>query len=329
MKRALIVKVTSLGDVVHCQPLVADLRRAFPGIGIDWALDAAFADIPRWNPGVDRVLSAPLRRFKSARSLSDMRAIAASIGELRRVRYDAVLDVHGVYKSAIISFLARARHRYGYRARDLGERGAAFAYSRRFSRQPGHTAWQGVRETVGQALGYSVSHDADFGLVAPTEGPLPVAVAGSYAVLLHAASGDEKKWPIKHWQQVARALVLDGVTPLLPWHAPAEQRDAAAIAAAVPEAVLLPRLSVADLGRLLASATVVVGVDTGLTHLANAFGRPTVMIFVATSRELYGIDRLGSGISVGEEGTPPSVDAVREAIAAVRPAPDGQLRVPR
>src|ERR1700761_3867731 len=107
MKRILIVKVTALGDIIQAQPIVADLHRAFPGIEIDWAADELFADVARWNPGINRVLSAPLKQFKKARSIADLRAIGASIGALRRDRYDAVCDLHGVYKSAIISIIAR------------------------------------------------------------------------------------------------------------------------------------------------------------------------------------------------------------------------------
>src|ERR1700758_740729 len=124
MKRVLIVKVTSLGDIVEALPVVADVQRAFPGVKVDWAADEAFADIVRWNAGVDRVLCAPLRRFKKARRWSDFKAIWASISELRAYRYDYIIDIHGVYKSAIIAFLARSSRRIGYQSQDLGERGA-------------------------------------------------------------------------------------------------------------------------------------------------------------------------------------------------------------
>src|SRR5215469_16691063 len=124
MKRILIVKVTSMGDVIQAQPIVSDLKRAFPGVAVDWAVDESFAEIARWNPGIDRVLGAPLRRFKKARRWADFRAIAQSIGELRAHPYDVVVDIHGVYKSAIIAFLSRSRRRLGYRNKDLGERGA-------------------------------------------------------------------------------------------------------------------------------------------------------------------------------------------------------------
>lgn len=155
MKRILIVKVTSLGDIVETQPVVSDLRRAFPSAKIDWAADAAFADIIRWNPAVDRVLSAPLRKFKKARSWADLKDIGASIGDLRAEKYDAILDIHGVYKSAIIAFLARGSRRYGYKNKDLGELGAAFAYNKRFGPRPKTDAWRGMRVSVADALGYT------------------------------------------------------------------------------------------------------------------------------------------------------------------------------
>src|ERR1700709_57318 len=118
MKRIVICMVTSLGDIVEARAVVSDLRRAFPSARIDWAADAAFADIIRWNPAVDRVLSAPLRKFKKARSWADLKDIAASIGELRAEKYDVILDIHGVYKSPVIVVLGSGRGRYGYKKKE-------------------------------------------------------------------------------------------------------------------------------------------------------------------------------------------------------------------
>jgi len=123
MKRILIVKVTSLGDIVEALPVIADIKRAFPGVQVDWAADEAFAEVVQWSQRVDRILFAPLRRFKKTRRWSDLKAIAASIGELRAYRYDCIIDIQGVYKTAIIAFLARSSRRVGYRNQDLGELG--------------------------------------------------------------------------------------------------------------------------------------------------------------------------------------------------------------
>ncbi len=326
MDRVLIVKVTSLGDIVHAQPLVADLRRKFPGVRIDWAADAAFAELLRWNPGIDRVLCAPLRRFKSQRGLSDLKRIASSIAELRRVKYDAVIDVHGVYKSAIIAFLARARARYGYRSSDLGEKGAAFAYTRRFARPPELNAWEGLRASVGQAFDYAIDTPPQFGLKVPAPAAVPVAARhGPFALFFHATSCDEKKWPIEHWRKLGTWLRSRGLRALLPWGSQTEYAEALAIADGIPDALVLPQLSVLELAQHIELASLVVGTDTGFVHLAAALRRPTVMIFTATSRRHFGVSLSGTAVSVGDEGDVPSVGVVADAVGSVwQPAVSAQ-----
>jgi heptosyltransferase-1 len=317
MKRILIVKITSLGDVVMAQPVVSDLRRAFPGVIIDWATDAAFADIPTWNPDVSQVFSAPLRQFKKMRNRHGAMAILRSVKALRQHRYDAVLDVHGAYKSAIVSFLARGVRRYGYRQQDLGESGAGFAYSHRMNR-PAHTpAVQGMRVSVAEALGYPLETPPIYGLGVPAGNATPLAA--NTAIFLHGASKDEKNWPIEHWVSTGQALAARGLSVALPWSSPAEHDRATQIVAQLPNAVVLPRMNLIECAQTLAQATLVVGVDTGLTHLAHAFRRPSVMIFTATARDHFGIDAPGSAISLGGQGECPSVAEVWGAIEAVLP----------
>ncbi|WDD93314.1 lipopolysaccharide heptosyltransferase I [Burkholderia sp. FERM BP-3421] len=325
MKRILIVKVTSLGDVVQTLPVVADLHRAFPGVEVDWAVDESCADVVRWSAGVSRVLCAPLRRFKKARSVADLKAIAESIGELRRYRYDAVIDLHGVYKSAIIAFLARARERYGYRNPDLGERGAMFAYSGRFGPRPACDAWHGMRVSAGEALGYEPQGPADYWLVPPTlddAAQVEPDAARPYALFFHATSNDDKRWPTGDWAELARERLAGGMRVLLPWGSASEHEEAQRIALRAPGAEVMPRQSVTELAARIAGAALVVGVDTGFVHMAHAFKRPTVMIFVATSRHHCGIAGAPHSLSIGETGVMPSVDDVLDAIAQVRPEPN-------
>ncbi|GLU35237.1 lipopolysaccharide heptosyltransferase I [Trinickia caryophylli] len=323
MNRLLIIKVTSLGDIVQAQPLVADLQRAFPGVKIDWAADAAFTEVLRWNTGIDRVLGAPLRQFKKRPRLADLQSIAASIAELRRVKYDAIIDVHGVYKSAIIAFLARGRVCYGYRSVDLGEKGAAFAYTRRMARPAELNAWEGLRLTVSEAFGYPIEAEAEFGLRIPAPPSIPPAAQqGPFAILLHATSADNKKWPISHWQQVGGHIAEQGIRTLLPWGSEQERAEAQAIAEAIPGATVLPSLTVREVAQHIDLATLVIGTDTGFAHLASAIGKPTVMIFTATSRHHFGVNIPGRAVSVGGEGCTPSVSEVLAALRSVwQPAP--------
>jgi heptosyltransferase I len=321
MKRVLIVKVTSLGDIVHGLPIVADLQRAYPGVAVDWAADAAFADLLRWHSGISRVLCAPLRQFKKQRKLVDLKEIAASIGELRRFEYDAVIDIHGVYKSAIISFLSRSNARYGYRSADLGERGAAFAYNMRFARGDGLNAWEGLRKSVSDAFGYSLVGGPRFDLQIPPPGAAPeLAERGPFAMLFHAGSSEEKRWPVTRWHAIGRYLRERGIASALPWGSEAEHANAVAIADGIPGAVVLPRLTLERVAQHIELSTLVVGMDTGFVHLASALRKPTVMIFTATSKRLFGIDVPGCSMSVGDEGRPPEVQEVRDAIEQVCPA---------
>ena len=315
MKRILIVKVTSMGDVIQAQPIVSDLKRAFPGVEVDWAVDESFAEIARWNPGTDRVLAAPLRRFKKARHWADFKAIAQSIGELRAHRYDVALDIHGVYKSAIISFLSRSRKRLGYRNKHLGERGAAFAYNGRFAPTPDHNAWSGMRDTVSTALGYSLDGPADYNLHIPAPAKPIVETGGRpLAMLFHAASKDDKKWPAAHWIAIAQELVRRGFYVVVPWGSPAERSEGLAIADQVEGVDLLPKLSVTEIAQVIAASDFVIGVDTGFVHLAHALGKRTVMIFIATSRETFGNNVPFRSVSIGDGN---SVPPISEALAAI------------
>ncbi len=322
VKRILIVKVTSLGDVVQTLPVVADLHRAFPGVTVDWAVDESCAEVVRWHPGVSNVLCAPLRRFKKLRNGGDLKAISASIRALRAHRYDAVIDLHGVYKSAIISAFARAARRVGYQTQDLGETGARFAYSHRFGPRRGFDAWHGMRVSAGEAFGYDPQGIADYGIVAPQDVSLPDAVTDGtpFMLMFHATSNDEKRWPVERWAALATEMMARGVRVLLPWGSPGEHDAAQDIAAHAPGATVLPALSVRELGAAIGRAALVVGVDTGLVHMAHALRRPSVMIFVATSRQHFGIGGAPNACSIGDAGAAPSVDDVLEAIETVSPA---------
>ncbi|MGH8783045.1 lipopolysaccharide heptosyltransferase I [Paraburkholderia sp.] len=324
MKRILIVKVTSMGDVIQAQPVVADLKRAFPGVQVDWAADEAFAEIARWNPGIDRVLCAPLRGFKKARSWAAFKAIWASVAELRAERYDVVLDIHGVYKSAIISFLTRSSRRLGYQSKDLGERGAAFAYTGRFKPRREVNAWYGMRETVSLALGYPLEEPAVYNLEIPC---LPDANASApadgapLAILFHGASKDDKKWPTLHWVAVAQDLLRRGYRVALPWGSSAEHSEASAIVAQVPSATLLPKMTLTGIARLIQDSTLVVGVDTGFVHLAHALQKRTVMIFIATSADHFGNHVPFRSVSVGDGQRVPGIEETLQAIDHVHTLP--------
>jgi heptosyltransferase-1 len=325
MKRILIVKVTSLGDIVQALPVIADIKRAFPGVQVDWAADEAFAEVVHWSQSVDRVLCAPLRRFKKARRWADFKAIAASIGELRAYRYDFILDIQGVYKSAIIAFLARSPRRFGYQAKDLGERGAAFAYTGRFGPRPLGNAWQGMRISVGEVLGFQPEGPSVYDLKLPEADTAPFGTAETdgnpVAALFHATSKDDKKWPVDHWAAVGCELVRRGFRIVLPWGSAGEREEAVAIASKVPGATVLPQMSVTEIARMIDACALVIGTDTGFVHVAHALQKRTVMIFVATSPSHFGVEAPFRSISIGDGHSVPPVSEALQAIDYVHTDP--------
>lgn len=322
LKRVLIVKVTSLGDIVQALPVVADIKRAYPGVQVDWASDESFSEVVHWSESVDRVLSAPLRRFKKARRWADFKAIAASIAELRAYRYDYVIDIHGVYKSAIIAFLARSSRRIGYQNQDLGERGAAFAYTGRFGPRPQCDAWHGMRVSTGEALGYVVEGPPIYNLRLPEPARHPFGgETAPVAAFFHATSKDDKKWPLSHWAAVGRELAQRGFKVVLPWGSEGERAEAEQIAAQVPGSTVLPKMSVTEIAQMIDACALVVGTDTGFVHLAHALLKRTVMIFVATSPSHCGIQAPFRSISIGDGGAMPSISDALEAIDYVHTEP--------
>ena len=328
MKRILLIKITSLGDMVHTLPLLYDLRRAYPEAKIDWIADASCADIPSWAVGVDRVIAPPLRRFKkNGRKWRDLRAIFGALRALRRERYDVAIDVHGVMKSAIAARLARTNRRLGYAAEFLGEEKAVFAYTEIYGPHGDANCRQKMRMVVANALGYEIEPHESAELRVPAPATPLNADGVPRALVFHATSLDIKKWPQANWVEVGHQLSRRGYRVQLPWGSQKEHEEALALAAAIPGAEVLPRMSITEVAQRVDAARLVVGMDTGFVHLADALGKPTVMLFTATSCAHFGVNKPGQSVSVGENGAPPSVDEVLRAIDHVthaNPAPAGQ-----
>ena len=308
----LLVKTSSLGDVIHNLPVVSDLRRAFPEATIDWCVEESFAEIPRLHPEVAEVIPVAIRRWRkhlgSMQTWSEMRAFRRRI---KTTAYDAVLDTQGLIKSGLICRLAYGT-RYGYAAEVARERHAARFYDKTFVIPPNAHAVVRNRWLGAAAFDYPVDFPLDYGIAAP-EIDLPWLTAEHHAVLLTATSRDDKLWPEAHWIALGQSMKKRGLSPILPSGSAAERARAERIAAAIPGAVVAPRLTLRELAALIGRATLAVGVDTGLAHLATALRVPTIALYVATDPALTGV--LGSGFfrNLGGIGQTPSVAEVLNA----------------
>jgi heptosyltransferase I len=314
--RILVVKMTSMGDVVHTLPAVSDMARALPGAQIDWLVETPFAGIVKLHPQVQRVITVSLRKWRKRWWAGEVRAAARQAKELlRQERYDLIIDFQGLLKSAWWARKALGPVA-GYDTASIREPLAARLYQRRAAVPKNLNAVARNRQLAAQHLGYAVHGAPDFGISAA---PGAWSAPAPYAVLMPAASRVEKLWPAADWLAVMAALKACGLALVLLWGSEAEKERAQRLAAQ-SGGLVPPFLSVADAAYVLANARIVVGLDTGFTHLAAALGVPAVGIYCDHDPGLAAVTGNAFTASLGGKGTPPSRAAVLDAIGKALPA---------
>jgi heptosyltransferase-1 len=315
--RILLVKTSSLGDVIHNLPVVSDVCRALPDAEIDWVVEEGFAELPRLHPTVRRVIPVAIRRWRRALlSRTTWREIRAYRHAVSRPAgadfYDAVIDTQGLIKSALLTAQASGK-KFGLAALSAREPVAARFYDQSFVIPQGLHAVERNRRLVAAALGYVLDDlPLDYGIDAP---PLSATwlPAGEYAVLLTATSRTDKEWPEEHWRALGSALIATGLRCILPGGSESERSRANRLANTLGRAEAAPAMTLTDLAGLLAGARIVVGVDTGLVHLAAALGRPTLALYCASDPVLTGVLGTAPHINLGGPSAPPSA---AETVAA-------------
>ncbi len=321
--RVLIVKTSSMGDVVHALPAASDLARHHPSVAIDWLVEEGFAEIPAMHRSVARVIPIALRRWRQQLHLpSTWKQIAALRRKLREAHYDRVLDCQGLIKSAWAARWTRAvvAGPCGASAR---ERAASWFYQRHITVDPNLHAIDRNRLLAAGAFDYAVDGPLDFGLR-----PLPVKAAalrawipdGRFAVLLTNASRASKYWPDEDWIAVEGWLAEQGLRSVLFWGSERERIATIHRAATMQSAQVPGAANLKALAAIFARATVVIGLDTGLTHWAAAVGAPTVGIFCDFDPARVGLKSDDRRVNLGGVGDPPSAEDVIDAARHVNAA---------
>ncbi|WP_136622362.1 MULTISPECIES: lipopolysaccharide heptosyltransferase I [Mesorhizobium] len=285
--KVLIVKTSSMGDVIHTFPAVEDACRQRPDVTFDWCVEEAFAGIVALHPAIDRIHTVAIRRWRKALFDGGTWREAATLRRtLRDCRYDLVIDAQGLLKSALVARQAGAPIA-GFDRSSAREPSATLFCDVTYAVPRNLHAIERTRRLFGLALGYQPDLSTlDSGIVPPA-GTL-AGIAGKTAFLLHGTSREDKKWPVQDWIETARLLVERGMTPVTTWSNEREKTVAEAIAGAVRSTVVVPKSPLAEIAAFIGRSTLVIGADTGLTHLASAFGLPTVAVFLATEPGLTG-----------------------------------------
>ena len=327
MIRILLVKTSSMGDLVHNMPMVADIRQRYPDAVIDWVAEESFVEIARMNTQIDRIIPVNMRRWKrNLGKRQTWREFFAFKRQLNMQAYDAVLDTQGLLKSAMICRWAPGpSHGQDRHTAREGIAGRLYTHSHDIPRDL-HAITRN-RLLAAKALGYALPDTPpQYNLDVPAT-TLPFTPPASYAMVLHGTAREAKLWPIDHWIGFCRGISKENRNILLPWGNPAEHDRAQAIAAQVPGAIVLPRLNLTQLANLLKNASAVIGLDTGLMHLAVGLGIPTLAIFCDTEIWQAGTCPPAGAfaLTIGGKGICPSVDEALNAFAtlpSLQAAPD-------
>ena len=289
MSRVLLVKLTSMGDLIHALPALTDAAKAIPDISFDWIVDESFYEVATWHPRVNQVFKTAHRRWrKNLRKTWSSGEFSRFYADITATEYDAVIDGQSNFKSAFVTRLCRGP-RHGYDKNSVREKVAHFAYQHKHPVSRNAHAIDRLRQLFAQSLNYPVPDSApDYGLSQADFGSLPQELPNPFLFGVHNASWPSKLWQEHHWKSLIELVNQAGYHFVFPCGNDTEHQRARRIIANNPNATALPRYSLTQTAAILNQAAGAVCSDTGLGHLAAALGIPAVHLYGSTSTALIG-----------------------------------------
>lgn len=308
MLKILLVKMSSIGDLVHNLAMVSDIQTHFADAQIDWIAEEACVEIPAMHDAVANVIPFALRRWRKERNRAAWREFLAFRQRLQQERYDFVLDNMASLKSVAVCKLARGPS-FGpdWKSAREAPAGLFYDFPLRISRRL--HAVERYRFLAAAALGYRLDTPLNYGLAGKFT-PLATMPTLPYAVFLHATSRSEKLWAENNWIAVGQYLAAQGIVCVLPWGTEKERQRSERLSQAIGNAVVPPRMNLHEAMSMLAHAKLALGVDTGLAHMAAALHKPVLGIFCDSDPITAGVYTPAPSGNLGHKGAPPSAAAV-------------------
>ncbi|MCD6048434.1 MAG: rfaC [Gammaproteobacteria bacterium] len=285
--KVLVIKTSSLGDIIHTLPALTDAAQHFPEIEFDWVVEGAFQEIPRLHSHVKKIIPIYLRKWrKNLFSAQTRQEIKIFLKTLRDTKYDLIIDAQGLAKSAWIARLAKGVS-LGLDWKSARESLASIFYQRHVTVNFQQHAIVRMREIFAKALNYPLPTTAPVGLD-KDRFPKPEDAPNNYVIFLHGTTWLNKKWPIEYWQALGKKIVEKDITVLLPHSNEEEYQDALRIQQNDPHIQILPKQTLTQMAGWISHARAIVAVDTGLGHLTAALGTPCVSLYGPTNPALTG-----------------------------------------
>ncbi|MBS0290247.1 MAG: lipopolysaccharide heptosyltransferase I [Proteobacteria bacterium] len=292
MKRVLIIKMSSMGDVIHTLPALTDVSNIYPNIIFDWIVEPGFAEVPRWHKSVNTVIEAPLRRLRKTpwQALQSGEWIKL-ISAIRHTTYDAIIDAQGLIKSALVAQFAKGPV-WGFDRKSVRDPVASLLYRNKVNVEKQQHAVEKVRQLFAKIFQYEVNTLPDYGI--DKNRLVNISYGDNTVIFLHGTTWTTKHWPASYWCQLAAKVSSQGFQVLLPWGNDVENQRAKLIRQYCEQKhcgllpIVLPKLCLGEITSLIAKAKGIVAVDTGLGHIAAAMAVPTVSLYGSTDPRLTG-----------------------------------------
>jgi len=298
MKKILIVKMTSMGDLIQTFPALTDAANANPGLRFDWLADEAFQEIPRLHSAVDKVISVSFRRWKkNIKQCLVSGEVSEFIKELRSKQYDMVIDAQSNLKSALVSLLTKGR-RYGLNKTSVREYGAHLVYHKKIGIDRSQNHALRIRKMMAVFLNYELpSSLIDYGINRTLLAPLPggLILPPKFIFVTAIASTNAKLWPEPYWKEVFADLINSGHELVLPWWSPEEKERVLRLQDNNSRIHILPPMNLMQKAKVLSMASGSISLDTGLAHMAAALDVPNVSLYGPSSAQLsgtYGVNQI-------------------------------------
>ena len=286
--KVLLIKTSSMGDIIHTLPALTDASLSIPGISFDWVVEEAFAEIPSWHPAVDKIIPVAIRRWRKSIIKTMTSGEWCRFSEnLKDRQYDATIDAQGLLKSAFLTKLAKGSS-FGFDKSSAKEPLASYFYKHPQNVCKDQHAVERIRQLLAQSLNYQAPiHKGRFSLDEKHFDSSNYANK-PYVVFIHSTTRVEKSWPERYWCDLASIINKTGYKVLLPWGNHKEKERAKRISLSSKDAEVLPEMNLSSLAGVLAGANGIVAVDTGLGHLSAALGKPTVSLYSITNPDRIG-----------------------------------------
>ncbi|WP_158366569.1 lipopolysaccharide heptosyltransferase RfaC [Candidatus Williamhamiltonella defendens] len=288
--QVLLVKTSSMGDVLHTLPALTEAMNAHEKICFDWVIEENFVQIPTWHPAVDKVIPVAIRRWRQhwfRKSVQTEWAIFKQA--LQKKHYDVVIDAQGLLKSAALITRLACGIKHGFDRQSAREAFASAFYHQRHRVDKNQHAVERLRDLLAKSLGYSKSSwRGDYAIssafVSKNRPHDP------YLILIHSTTQKAKHWPELHWRALIEEVIKRSarIKIKLPWGTEPEYQRACRLAEGFSQVEVLPHCDLQAIAHILTAAQAVVSVDTGLSHLAAALGKPNLTLFGPTDPLLIG-----------------------------------------